>query len=162
MPYAEDYYIRVLLNKIKLQELMSDKVISIKEDEPFSHVAEKLEKHGIRHLPVVDENYKLTGMVTQRDLFRTCSPRRDEDGSLVYDFETLDTYILKEVMTRNPASLTPVHSLADALILMADKKYGAIPLVDKFNSLVGIITQTDIFRLWARILREGGASGPAR
>ena len=158
MPYAEDYYIRMLLRKIKLQEIMIDKVISIREDEPFSHVEEKFRKHAIRHLPIIDEGYKLVGIITERDLYRICSPRRDEDGNIVFDKETLDAYILKEVMTKNPIALSPNHTLADAILMMAEKKFGAVPVVDKYNSLVGILTKIDIFRLLAQILRDEAAS----
>lgn len=159
LKYSEDFYIRKLLNKVKLVEIMIDKMITIRMDEPFSHVEQKLREHGIRHLPVVDKDYKLIGIITQRDLFRTCPPRKDEEGKLVYDKETLDSYILEYVMTKNPVALTPSHTAADALLLMVDKKFGCIPIVDKYNTLCGIITQIDMLRIAAQIVREGGENG---
>ena len=152
--HSEDFYIRTLLNKIKIKEIMVDNVFSIKVDEPFSRVEEKFREFRIRHLPIVDEDYKLVGIITQRDLYRISTPRKDEDGNLVYDKETLDSYILEHVMTKNPFTLTPENTVADALLVMVDKKFGSIPIVDKNSVLRGIITQIDILKMWARILKE--------
>lgn len=159
---SEDFYIRKLLKKIKLVEIMVDKVITIRVDEPFSHVEKKLNEFHIRHLPVVDKDYKLVGIITQRDLFRTCPPRKDQEGNLVYDQETLDGYILEYVMTKNPLTLTPAHTAADALLFLVDKKFGCIPIVDKYNLLCGIVTQVDILRIGAQIIREGDAAENAK
>ena len=68
-------------------------------------------------------------------------------------YET-DYRLPKEVMTKNPIALSPNHSLAYAILMMAEKKFGAVPVVDKYNSLVGILTKIDIFRLWAQIIRD--------
>ena len=161
LKHSEDYFVRTLLNKVKLQEIMTDKLIVVRENEPFSRVEELLRTHHIRHLPVVGEEYKLVGILTQRDLYRICPPRKDEEGNLLYDAEILNGYILKSVMTKNPFSLSPNHTVADALLAMVDKKYGCIPIVDKYNCLVGLVTQIDVLRLGARILREGGPGSSA-
>ena len=155
LKHSEDFYIRTLLNKVKLREIMVETVVCLKVNDPFSLVEEKFRKYHVRHLPVVDEGYKLVGVITQWDLYRISTPRKDEDGSLVYDKETLDSYILEHVMTKNPFSLTPDHTVADALLAMVDKKFGSIPLVDKQNVLRGIVTQIDILRIGAQILKEG-------
>lgn len=156
LKHSEDFYIRALLNKVKLQEIMGGRVIAIREDEPFSRVEEIFRERHIRHLPIVDDNHKLVGIMTQRDLYRISAPRRDEDGNSVYDKETLDGYVLKHVMTKNPFTLTPNNTVAEALLAIVDKKFGCIPIVDQYRTLVGIVTQIDILRIGAQILREGG------
>ena len=157
LTHPEDYYIRLLLNKVKIAEIMNRKVISIREDEPFSRVEQKLREFNIRHLPVVNADGRLVGIITQRDLFRIQSPRRLEDGSWYYDPKSLDAYILTNVMTPNPTVLNPRDSLAQVILLMSDTKYGCIPIVE--NKLCGIITQYDIIKIAARILREGTKAG---
>jgi len=151
---AEDFYIRSLLNKVKLQEVMTKAVITIDVNEPFSHVEEKFMRYHIRHLPVVENKIKLVGIVTQRDLYRIQSPRKLEEGDWYYDKEILDSHILKSVMTPNPFTLGPENTVADALLAMVDYKYGCIPIVGKDHALCGLITQIDILRIGARILRE--------
>ncbi|MFH1360575.1 MAG: CBS domain-containing protein [Candidatus Omnitrophota bacterium] len=155
LKYSENYYIRSLLNKVKIQEIMTKKVICLNQDEPFSHAAKKFQEYEIRHLPVLDNKNKLVGIITQRDLYRICSPRKREDGTWFYDQEILDDFILKHVMTQQVTTLSSENSVADALLIMADKKYGCIPIVDKSQTLCGIISQIDILQIGAQILREG-------
>ncbi len=140
---------------------MVDRVIAIREDEPFSRVEEIFRERHIRHLPVVNGGFKLVGIVTQRDLYRITPPRKDDEGKLIYDKDILDGYILKNVMTKNPFVLTPNNTAAEALLAMVDKKFGCIPIIDQFKTLVGIVTQLDMLRIAARILREGGIDSPA-
>jgi len=154
LKHTEDFYIRSLLNKVKLKDIMVQKVITIDVHEPFSQVEKKLIRYRIRHLPVIENNDKLVGIITQRDLYRIQSPRRLESGDWFYDKETLDKYILKSVMTPNPFTLGTDNTVAEALLAMVDYKYGCIPIVEKDNLLRGIITQVDILRIGAQILRE--------
>src|SRR3989338_2171545 len=102
LKHSEDYFIKTLLNKVKLKEIMVEKVICLRVNDPFSLVEEKFREFHTRHLPIVDNNHKLVGIITQWDLYRTSSPRKDEDGNLVYDKDTLNSYILKYVMTKDP------------------------------------------------------------
>src|SRR3989338_663504 len=147
LKHSEDFFIRTLLNKVKLQEIMVDRVIAIREDESFSRVEEIFRERHIRHLPVVNSEFKLVGIITQRDLYRITPPRKDDEGKMVYDKEILDGYILKNVMTKNPFSLSPNNTVAEALLVMVDKKFGCIPITDQFKTLVGIVTQIDILRI---------------
>ncbi len=150
---SEDYYIRRLLNTVKISEIMTRDVISIKETDLFSLVEEKLRTFHIRHLPVVDQNNQLVGIVTQRDLYRIQSPRVSDDGNWFYNKETLDSYILKQVMTHNPRNLFPDDCVGSAVLLMVKHKYGCIPIVARERKdLCGIITQYDILKIAGKIL----------
>ena len=151
---SENYYIKILLNKVKIDEIMTKKVISIHENDRFSLVEEKLREFRIRHLPVIDEGGKLVGIVTQRDLYRTQSPRHLEDDTWYYDQKSLDSHILKHVMTKDPVALNPEDAIAKAVVLMVERKYGCLPIVQKDRTLCGIITQLDILKIAARILKE--------
>ena len=150
----EDYYIKVLLNKVHLKDVMTTKIVSINVDAPFSQVEQKMRECKVRHVPVVDENNKLVGLMSQRDLYRIHPPHRDEEGNWVYDQESLDSVILKHVMTKDPFALSPDNTMADALPPMVERKYGCIPIVDKDRHLCGIITQMDILKIALQILRE--------
>ncbi len=136
---------------IPVKEIMITKVISIKEDEPFSHVEEKLRLNKIRHLPVVDSGNKLIGIITQRDLLRAARPRETDDGPY-YDPDELDEFILKHYMTPDPAALHADDPISKAVKMMAEFKYGAIPIVQSDKALVGIVTQIDILKYLAKHL----------
>ena len=137
-----------------LKEIMKTPVIIVRIGDPFRRVEEKLRVHGIRHLPVIDSRSKVVGIITQRDLYRIISPRKTDDGDFTYDPQSLDSFILKRVMTPNPALLGPEDSVAQAVKMMAAGRYGCIPIVGPDKEIVGIVTQTDILRFVARWLHE--------
>ena len=149
-----DYYIKVLLSEVTLGELMTSPAISVKMDAHFSDVATKFKQHGIRHLPVVDKQNKVVGIVTERDLHKICSPRKLEDGTWYYDKDMLDGFVLSTVMTPNPVTMHSEQSIAEALLRMAQNKYGCIPIVDKQGVLCGVVTQMDYLYVAAQILEE--------
>lgn len=152
--HNEDYYLRKLLKETKTEEIMSSPVIFIHVDAHFSKVAELLELHHIRHLPVVDKDDELIGLITQRDLYKIQSPRKKMDGTWYYDPATLDNIILRQVMTEKPYAIHPDDAVADAILPMVNQKYGCMPIIDKKNILCGIITQHDILKMAVETLKE--------
>ncbi|HOW35987.1 MAG TPA: CBS domain-containing protein [Candidatus Omnitrophota bacterium] len=155
LKHTENFFVRTLLSKVKLSEIMVEDVIALNVNDPFSRVEELMREKHIRHIPIVDEHFKLAGIITQRDLYRIQPPRKDEEGNWFYDKEMLDKNILRHVMTKNPFTLSPENTVAEALLAMVDRKYGCIPIVDKSQTLCGIVTQIDILRIGAQIIREG-------
>jgi len=104
------------------------------------------QSRGIRHLPVINAENVLVGIVTQRDLYRLVSPRKTMEGNMVYDKNELDEFILEHVITKGVATLNQDQTLSSAIDLMVNKRYGCIPIVDDRGRLIGIITQTDVLR----------------
>lgn len=133
------------MQPIRIKNIMRSPVVSVRTDELFSHVEEKFRRKGIRHLPVIDAYGKVVGLITQRDLYRHISPRVTEEGT-VYDEAQLNSFMIKHVMSPNPVTLAPDDSLAKAVELMAANKFGCIPIVDKNQKPVGILTETDILQ----------------
>ena len=129
-----------------LSDIMTAKVSHVREDESFSHVAQKLVNSSIRHLPVVNANNELVGLITQRDLYKIVSPHRNEEGEWVYDLDMLEEVILKHVMIKNPYTLHPDNTFGDVLLAMVDLKYGCILIVDERKHICGIITQYDVLK----------------
>lgn len=146
-----DQAIRDYLNQTKVQHIMSKDMVAIYEDEPFSHVPKKMEEYSIRHLPVVDRDRHLVGLITQRMMYKVKSPRKLMDGGWHYDEEMLNNIILKNVMQKDPFTLTPDRPLGEALMKVVYAKYGCIPIVDQMKRLQGIVTRNDILRVAANI-----------
>jgi len=141
-----------LLTQIPLKNIMVKKVISVSLDEHFSAVPHKMKTHNIRHLPVVDDKYKLVGLISQRDLYKTISPKKVEDGRWVYDDAELNQFVIGKVMNPKVKALFPWDSVADAISLMVHQKYGCIPVIKKDGTLYGITTQRDILKLASDLL----------
>ncbi len=152
--HSESFYLKILFQKVKVSEVMTSPVISIRVNAPFHEVSDLFKKHQIRHLPIVDHEGKLKGLVSERDLFRIHSPQRLDDGSWFYDKDMLDGFILSSVMKTNPVALHPDDSLAEALSLMARFKIGCIPIIDAEGKLCGILTQVDLLEIADQIISE--------
>jgi acetoin utilization protein AcuB len=136
-----------VLHKIYVKDVMVTKLITAGLDTPFSQIWEIFSTHKIRHLPVVNQEKKLKGLITQRDFYRIVPPRKEvEDDGTFYLKETLDKFILQKVMTENVVTLHPQDTLGTAINLMVTKKYGCLPIVDDKGILVGILTQTDALK----------------
>ena len=142
------------MRDISLKEIMVTNVFSAHVNDPLSIVEKKFREHGIRHLPVVDDQKRVVGMFTQRDLLRCLSPHKTEDG-YVFDKEQMDRFILKYVMAKDPVVLSPDDTVAHVVDIMARDKFGCIPITDANRVLVGIVTQIDVLKCFARWLRKG-------
>jgi len=154
LTHSEDFYIRALFKKTKIQEVMTTPVVVIRADEPFHKVVELMAGKKIRHLPIVNEQGQLVGLLSERDVFRIQPPRKLEDGRWYYEKEALAQIKLSQVMVPNPVTLKPEDSLAAAVEVMVKGKYGCIPVVDNKEILCGIVTQFDFLKLAAEILHE--------
>ena len=103
----------------------------------------------IRHIPIVEDG-ALVGIVTDRDLKRASpSPLTGADQE-TYERVTRTTMV-RQIMTRSPATISPDAPLRDAVRIMCDKKFGALPVVEA-GILIGIITETDVLRAFLKIL----------
>jgi CBS domain-containing protein len=134
------------LKDILLKDVMVKKPITIDIDASFGLVEDYFRRYHIRHLPVVDKPNVLQGIITQRDLYKICAPRKTIEGELVYDKEELNKFILKYVMTPTPYALGPDDTLEHCIDAMVTTRYGCIPVVDKDKKLLGIVTQIDTLR----------------
>ncbi|GFR89489.1 inosine-5'-monophosphate dehydrogenase [Elysia marginata] len=90
-----------------------------------------MKEHGIGGIPIVDKNHILKGIVTNRDL----------------RFERGDSKPITEIMTSNVITTNSKTSMADAEIILQENKIEKLPVVDKHNKLIGLITYRDIAKL---------------
>ena len=106
-----------------------------------------LKYHGFRHLPVLDNDGNLVGILDRDDLEKFLSTA----GSPTV---LKRQHRVEQVMTRNVVTVTPACPLEEAAILMVENKIGSLPVMDS-GRLVGIITKTDIFKQFAAVLGGG-------
>ncbi len=114
-----------------------------------------MQRLEIRHLPVVDEDNHLVGMITDRDI-RSVLPYELTRGK--GDPKERDKFAHMKVgdtMSTDLLTVSPTHTLQDALLLIEKKKVGAIPVVDDDNKLVGILSVRDLLRAFINVLGIG-------
>jgi acetoin utilization protein AcuB len=119
---------------------MSPAPITITTDIDVQKALRVLAERGVRRLPVTDITGRILGIVTERDLLLAVSH---------YINAPIE---IENVMKRQVVSTTPDTPLAEAAMLMISHKIGGLPVVDTNQQLVGIITESDIFRAFVGML----------
>ncbi|MEK6439054.1 CBS domain-containing protein [Pseudonocardia sp. T1-2H] len=128
---------------MKADDVMSQPVITVRPMTPVPEAAALLASHGFTAAPVVDDQGRLIGIVTEADLVR--HQIRPEGWPARSGGNTVG-----EVMTGSPLALRPVDDLADVVSLMLDARVRSIPIVEDDGELVGIVSRRDVLRVVAR------------
>lgn len=124
---------------------------------PYTSLAEAdelLKKNRIRRLPVVDRENRLLGIVTVRDLLAARPPEAIHPRSQEEMVRILSSITIGAVMKKQPISAYQTDTIGRAAELMLDHKIGGLPVIDVNDKVVGIITESDIFRAIVRQWRE--------
>ncbi len=132
-----------------IKDWMTTPVITIEEDEPVLKAVELLKKYSIRRLPVL-RDLKLTGIITLSDL-RGLVPSKVAPLELTELMDLLLEIPVKEIMTQNPITVKPNDPVEYAAIIMLENKISGIPVVNENYMVEGIITESDIFKLFIEI-----------
>ena len=139
----------------KVRSRMKTELVTLSPDDTLREAVRLEMQRKIRHIPVVDASGKLVGIVTDRDIKRALpSPLTGQLAREEYD-SVLDETLVGKVMTRDPQTVSPETTLADAVQLMFEKKIGGLPVVEN-GKLVGIYTQTDALALCLELLQKHG------
>jgi len=136
---------------MKVEDLMTRKVVTLTEDQSLREAIAVLQRHRIRHVPVISGE-KVIGILTDRDVKRASPSALSGIDQSQYD-NVLTATRVGQVMTRDPFTVTPSTPIKDALKVLIDRKYSAMPVVEA-DRLVGIITGTDMLRLFYDTLDE--------
>ncbi len=121
-------------------ERMTHPVVTIPADLTVKQALEIMEEREIRHLPILNEDETLAGIVTERDLLKASPGER-----------------VKTIMPAELITAGEYTTLEEAARAMADHNISSLPVV-RHDRLVGIITETDLFRIFLELLgaRERG------
>lgn len=138
-----------------VRERMSKHPLTVKPDAPVDATLKRMRDEKVRRFPVVDEDGNLVGMVSEKDLlYAAPSPATSLS---VYEMHYLYSRIkVAEVMQRNVISVPDDAPIEEAARIMVDNKIGGLPVM-RNGELVGIITETDIFKAFMEML---GARDP--
>ncbi|WP_322507794.1 CBS and ACT domain-containing protein, partial [Anaerolinea sp.] len=133
-----------------VKERMSHPVLTITPDVPVQEALARMRKDKVRRYPVVDKKGKLIGIVTDSDLMNA-SPSEATTLSVWEINYLLSRITVERVMTRDPITVTEDTTVEEAARIMADNKIGGLPVL-RDNRLVGIITETDLFKIFLEML----------
>ncbi|MDO4749315.1 MAG: CBS domain-containing protein [Eubacteriales bacterium] len=120
---------------MQVRELMTERVISVGQDEPVTAAARLLKRHNIGALPVCDSSGRLRGLVTDRDIVLRCVAMGE-------DPQTTRT---GEIMSRGILTAEPDDSVDRAVRVMAQDQVRRLPVLDN-GRLVGMVSLCDMAR----------------
>lgn len=139
-----------------VRDLMTAAPETVLSDASAADAAEVMRRLKVRHVPVVDDDGGLVGIVSDRDLLRTThGPGRSHAGD--DDDHPLDAVPVQAVMTMVVRSVTSATPAAEAGRSLADARISCFPVVDE-GALVGILTEADFVRTLCRILEDEAAT----
>jgi acetoin utilization protein AcuB len=128
--------------------------ITISPDTSFPDAFRTIREQGIRYLPVVGRKGQLVGIVTQTDLLQA-SPSAATTLT-VFEMNYLLAHLkVSEVMSR-PITVPEDAPLEEAARIMVENRIGCLPVL-RDGALIGIITETDIFKAFVETLGAGDA-----
>ncbi|MFN2292496.1 MAG: CBS domain-containing protein [Anaerolineae bacterium] len=139
-----------------VRDRMSSPAVTITPGTSLQAALNLMHEHRFRRLPVVDERGRLVGIVSERDLLYASPPSATLLSGLELN-HLLTERRVDEIMTRNVLTATPDTFVEDAARLMVDNKVGGLPVVDGDNHVVGVITETDVFKAFIELYRTGHA-----
>ena len=140
---------------MRVEDLMTSKVFTVEQHDLIDRVFFLIHYERIRHLPVVEKG-KVIGIVSDRDLYKALGPKSNSNaieastGTGNVELHVVPKKV-QHIMHRGVITVTRDTFASQAAALMADNKIGALPVVDKENKLVGILSSTDILRVFSKI-----------
>ena len=134
-----------------IRERMTRNPVLCAPDLPVNEAFDLMKKERIRRLPVVEKNGKLVGIVSDKDLLRV-SPSPATTLSAFEIPYLLSKVKVSDVMTRKVISVGEDTPIEDAARIMVDNKIGGLPVVNEDGAVVGIITETDIFKTFLELI----------
>jgi CBS domain-containing protein len=128
-----------------VRDVMSSDATTLDINDQLSIADDVMRLGRIRHMPVLDADGTIAGIVSQRDLFRGALARNLGYGEHAQQ-KLIGSLRVKDVMTNAPTTIAPDASLSDAARLLIEQKIGCL-LVAENEKLVGILTESDFVEL---------------
>lgn len=135
-----------MLPNIKIKELMTTDVVTVNPKDLMIKVKEIFDTNEFHHVPVVDVDGTLTGIISKHDyniMLTTFSVFKNSRAD-VANRKFMMSMMAKDVMTKQVAKLRPEDSLGVAVGIFKENLFHALPIVDKKNKIVGILSTYDL------------------
>ena len=119
---------------MRIKDVMITYLFTLNETDTISDASEVMKLEKSRHIPIVDKDYRLVGLVTYRDLI----------GALA---RKMENFPISSIMRKEVKAVEPDTPLKGAIEIMIINKYGCLPVVDNDRKLLGIVTEIDLLKI---------------
>jgi CBS domain-containing protein len=141
----------------KVQDVMSKKVVSVRTNTPYAEIVNTLATHKISAVPVLDHFSRVVGVVSEADLLhkveflgQDTEPQFFEWGTKKVNRSKANAETAEELMSSPAVTIQPGVSVITAARRLEDKHVKRMPVVDAFGLLLGIVSRTDLLKMYLR------------
>jgi CBS domain-containing protein len=131
------------LRERRVSEIMRREVVTVTAQEKLDLTQDLMNLGRVRHLPVVDDDQHVIGIISHRDLLAAAMTK-----VLDFDPKSRRTFLrsidVGEVMAKDVASVTPDTELAEVARIFVERRIGCVPVVSARGELLGLVTETDL------------------
>jgi CBS domain-containing protein len=140
--------------KATVKDVMTTRVVRVREDASFKQLAAALRDHQVSAFPVLDDQDKVTGVVSEADLL--AKEALDSEPGIVSgilhhrDADKARGVLAGDLMTSPAVTVAPEDTVEHAARLMYSRKIKRLPVTDAHGHLVGIVTRADVLSVFSR------------
>jgi CBS domain-containing protein len=142
--------------KRTVADVMTREVVVVHPQTPFKEIVRRMHEARVSALPVLDDDGRLVGIVSEADLILKEDPELDETARLFEgrhrrsDRQKAAGLFARELMTQPVVTIGPSESLGEAARLMHRRQVKGLPVVDQDGRLVGILARSDLLTVFLR------------
>ena len=138
---------------MKISKYMTQKLITANPEMSVEQAFLLMRPHRVRHIPVV-KGEDLVGIISDRDLRRPRWADHLDDWTSYYQIN--DSHSVADVMTKSPETVRTSESILKAVRIFREHRYGALPVLNKDDQLVGILSAQDLLDPLEEFLEQAG------
>jgi CBS domain-containing protein len=145
------------MNIRRIRNVMTRDVVTVTDTTPFAELVRKMAEHGVSALPVLDQDERLVGIVSEADLLRKEEYQDERNGRYLLEGRGRRAARAKaagrtaaDLMTSPVVTIDSDATIPEAARLLARHRIKRLPVVDDDGRLVGIASRSDLLRLFVR------------
>ena len=122
---------------------MTKDLITVFPDSPFARIKEIFETHDFHHIPVINRDERVVGIISREDWLRSLKRVAEQTAGRTYTEKFYQGMVASELMSENPLVLDPDDNVGLAADIFMANKFHAIPIVED-DQIQGILTTHDL------------------
>lgn len=135
-----------------VSDRMDTELITVEPELTIAKAKKMMVEKNIRHLPVVDKEGVLLGIVSDRDMRDAMPSTLLKKPDYEITLAKIGGFPVSDIMTKDPLTIYPYYTLQDTLLVMQKKKVGALPVIDEDRKLKGILSTRDLLKAFVNVL----------
>ncbi len=135
-----------------VSERMATDLVTVGPDFTIAEAKNKMSENSIRHLPVVDSEGLVVGIVTDRDMRDAMPSTLMKKSDYEETVAKIMNYLVSDIMTRDPTTIYGYFTIQDALLVIQKKKVGALPVIDEQGFLIGLLSTRDLLTAFVNVM----------